>query len=424
MSNDNAVLAIALGAGAGLGLSYLLRERTATEPDAKTGAATTATTPTAGNRTTPASAPASSAAVDPSPAPSAPVAPASSAAATAATAPDARRQAAQGAVCFLRLDASGLTANGAPIDLASAVALCRAAGRAELVVADDAPGAAYVDLTAALADAGVFVNRPRNARRRNAGSRSGQRFTREGRTILRDDVPILEVTRINLGSFRYALSPHEADQLTAEIVDLLNGRPGRRQAAPDVDLAAFAGTVTALAREIDADPTPDGLAGGRFGGRKVFIAAIQRALANTQFHALTRAQIDRLLLDAHREGLLELARADLTAAMDPDEVRKSEIVHPLVGSRFHFVVSDRSEGRNATTYRHFTVRAYPEGRKGNASLRWFRAEPPVTWATARDRLIAAGIVDAEVGGRTYAPGGWMLSVDPHDYRDERADPLP
>jgi len=81
--------------------------------------------------------------------------------------------------------------------------------------------------------------------------------------------------------------------------------------------------------------------------------------------------------------------------------------------------------RNATTYSHFTLRTYPKGaRGGGAALRWFRADPPVTWATARDRLIAAGLADAEAAGRTHAPGGWMLSVDPRDYSDERAHPLP
>ncbi len=81
--------------------------------------------------------------------------------------------------------------------------------------------------------------------------------------------------------------------------------------------------------------------------------------------------------------------------------------------------------RNATSYRHFTLRTYPKGaRGGGATLHWFRADPPVTWATARDRLIAAGLADAEVAGRTHEPGGWMLSVDPRDYADERADPLP
>lgn len=66
------------------------------------------------------------------------------------------------------------------------------------------------------------------------------------------------------------------------------------------------------------------------------------------------------------------------------------------------------------TYRHFTVKR-PSG-----SL-WFRAASPVTWSAARDRLIAAGIVDAQGAGRS---GGWMLSVDPHDYIDARAEALP
>lgn len=45
-------------------------------------------------------------------------------------------------------------------------------------------------------------------------------------------------------------------------------------------------------------------------------------------------------------------------------------------------------------------------------------------ASARDRLIAAGIVDEKLAGRTGTAGGWMLSVDEGDYSDARAKALP
>jgi hypothetical protein len=117
-----------------------------------------------------------------------------------------------------------------------------------------------------------------------------------------------------------------------------------------------------------------------------------------------------------------LTRADLVAAMDTDEVRDSEIVVPNAGATFHFVVAER--GGNATTYRQFTLRAYPDGHHGQATLRWFHADPPTTWTDARDRLIAAGIASPDLGGRTHMRGGWMLSVDPANYHVDRAEPLP
>ncbi len=65
----------------------------------------------------------------------------------------------------------------------------------------------------------------RNVRPR--GARGSQRFTREGRTILRGGEPIVRVERVDLGDQRYALSPHHADLLTERIVRLLNAHGAR-----------------------------------------------------------------------------------------------------------------------------------------------------------------------------------------------------
>lgn len=114
MSNDShAAIALALGAGTGLGLWYLLRD------DAL-----------------PASAP-----------------------------PEAATSASAAPPCALRLDAKGLTADGAVIDVPTAIATCKAAGKADLVLADDAPSAAYADLSAAFGAAGILIQQRRNARR-------------------------------------------------------------------------------------------------------------------------------------------------------------------------------------------------------------------------------------------------------------------
>jgi hypothetical protein len=339
MSNGNSALPLALGAGSGLLLWYFLR-------DDKRDARAPASTPSTPRATPRPPVPAANA-----PTPASPAAPSS--------APTA---------CALRLDAAGLTADGARVGVAEAVNHCKPAGRAEVTVSEKASGTVYADLMVALGRAGIAVNVQREA----AGARNARRT-----------------------------GPRTVDE---------------------VYLPSFAQMVEALAGEVEPDPTPDGRARGRFGDRKVFIAAIRRELRATWYGSLPRAAIDELLLRAHRERLLVLARADLVAAMDPDEVRDSEIVTD--GARFHFVVVDPDTARNASTYRVFALVTYAEGRKAGPRRRWFIAEPATTWADARDRLDAAGILDRSLAGRTGTPGGWMLSVDPAGFRDELAEPLP
>lgn len=72
----------------------------------------------------------------------------------------------------------------------------------------------------------------------------------------------------------------------------------------------------------------------------------------------------------------------------------------------------------------FTLITYPRGHEATSTSRWFRAEAPITWTEARDRLIAAGIIDPALAGRTHEAGGWMLSIDPAQFSAERAEPLP
>lgn len=251
MSNGSTALPLAIGAGGGLLFWYFLRS----------------------GKHAPAHAPA-----------------ASNANQAAATAPAASAAPIVPAVCMLRLDRDGLTADGVRVGISEAVRRCRLAARTDLTVTADASATVYTDLMAALGFAGILpqthqvAGAPRNARSRDA-------------------------------------------------------RP-----AADVDLPTFASTVRALADEIEPDPTPAGLARGRFGERKVFIAAIRRALRGTDYASLPRAAVDALLLRAHREGLLDLSRADLVAVMDPSEVRDSMVKHP-VGAEFHFVINERDGGR-------------------------------------------------------------------------------
>jgi hypothetical protein len=97
----------------------------------------------------------------------------------------------------------------------------------------------------------------------------------------------------------------------------------------EFDLPAFAETVKALGR---TSPPED-----RFGGNKVFIAAVWRASQREPgFPRLDLPEFKSRLIEANREGLLNLSRADLVEVMDPARVTESE-THNL-NATFHFVL--------------------------------------------------------------------------------------
>jgi hypothetical protein len=78
---------------------------------------------------------------------------------------------------------------------------------------------------------------------------------------------------------------------------------------------------------------------GLFGDRKVFISSVWHALRATP--PWSRLELDDFktrLLSAHRKRELELARADLVAAMDPALVAASET--RTDGATFHFIVRE------------------------------------------------------------------------------------
>ena len=98
-------------------------------------------------------------------------------------------------------------------------------------------------------------------------------------------------------------------------------------ARPPVDLRSFAEQVKSTARDC---PT------GRFGDNKVFIAHVWKALqVDPAFRTMELAAFKEHLAEANNARLLDLSRADLVQAMDPDDVRQSE-VHYL-NATFHFV---------------------------------------------------------------------------------------
>ena len=81
--------------------------------------------------------------------------------------------------------------------------------------------------------------------------------------------------------------------------------------------------------------------------------------------------------------------------------------------------------RNGSDLRtDFTLSSYPQGSTSSSIERYLRAEAPISWGAARDRLAAAGVVDLTLAGRTTLAGGWMLSVDKGQFHAERAEPLP
>ncbi|MFO0891361.1 MAG: hypothetical protein U0790_19735, partial [Isosphaeraceae bacterium] len=97
-----------------------------------------------------------------------------------------------------------------------------------------------------------------------------------------------------------------------------------------VDLARFAEDVRSAAR---ACPT------GRFGDSKVFIAHVWRALRDVpRFREMDEATFKRHLAEANNARLLDLSRADLVQAMDPDDVRLSEVSY--LNATFHFIRID------------------------------------------------------------------------------------
>jgi hypothetical protein len=269
-------------------------------------------------------------------------------------------------VCTLRLDPTGLTVDGAKTTVTDAVNRCKAASRADLTIVKDAPAATYADLMIALGRAGIPIYAHRNSR----------------------------------------------------------GARGRRRAARNnidsIDLPAFAETVLELADQIEEEESPWGLARARINEHEVLIAAIRRALADTKYAELSREEMNELLLRAQDEGLLELACVEPSNTLDPDELRDSEIVGP----RYHVVVIADRPRNDSPPVSTFTLAMYPRGKDGPRRLAWYTSETPISWEAARDRLVAARIIDRSLFRRTNEPGGWVLATDPRVFQAGRSQSLP
>lgn len=78
---------------------------------------------------------------------------------------------------------------------------------------------------------------------------------------------------------------------------------------------------------------------GRFGENKVFVVHVYRALRDDpEIAALGLDGFKRRLAEANNARRLNLSRADMVEAMDPEDVRLSEISY--LGAHYHFVLID------------------------------------------------------------------------------------
>jgi hypothetical protein len=127
--------------------------------------------------------------------------------------------------------------------------------------------------------------------------------------------------------------------LAGEILD--GGEASAPQTPPDPHIAppplaapSFVDDLRHAAASVGED--------GRFGERKVFIAAAWEALrGEPAWQALSLDDFKTRLLEAHRSGSVGLARADLMGAMDAQLADRSETTSP-VGATFHFILRDEA----------------------------------------------------------------------------------
>ena len=113
-----------------------------------------------------------------------------------------------------------------------------------------------------------------------------------------------------------------------------DGAPARHESSTlqpggPLDVRAFAAAAVRAARD-----TPPA---GWFGDNKVFIAHAWRQMRSTPGGpSLDLPAFKQRLIEANREGLLRLSRADLVSAMDPADVRESETRY--LNAEFHFIL--------------------------------------------------------------------------------------
>jgi hypothetical protein len=149
--------------------------------------------------------------------------------------------------------------------------------------------------------------------------------------------PALEqVVRLAVAKLAGSRSAKPDDVLQALTARWLQGGTQQRaeNGRPISNVAAETATPAGLVEKVHA--AAHGPAARRFGPNKVFIASVWEALCrDPEVSALGEGGFKRALAEAHREGSLVLARADLVAAMDPRDVMASEVQH--LNATYHFI---------------------------------------------------------------------------------------
>jgi hypothetical protein len=145
-----------------------------------------------------------------------------------------------------------------------------------------------------------------------------------------------------------------------EVTKLLAKQSGARQSGKDelriaalrrwIDEGAAAPAPASPAAPVAAVPAPFDLGAfsrrvieaakssstGRFGADKVFVAHVFQALRiDPRFAAMGLDGFKQKLAEANNARLLDLSRANMVEAMDPDDVERSRVSY--LGAEFHFI---------------------------------------------------------------------------------------
>ena len=124
----------------------------------------------------------------------------------------------------------------------------------------------------------------------------------------------------------------KASELTARN----DNAPARASEAPGpLTLADFARAVREAAKRPDV---------ARYHEDRAFIGSVwARMHGHSPIGDMSLPEFKQRLVEAHQERLLRISRADLVAAMDPQEVQRSEA--RFLDATFHFVVLEAGVGR-------------------------------------------------------------------------------
>ena len=307
--------------------------------------------------------------------------------------------------CALRLDPSGLTADGARVALHDAIERCKAAGRADVTIVPGAPAATYAELMIALGRAGVPTSAHRNA---GGARRNVQRWARYTLRIY----PQGSKGPAQMRWFRArAPIPWSEARLRLERAGVMDPWLAGKTSEPGGWMMSV---VPRDFRAERAEPMP--ALRNNETSSTFTLAVFQDGIWGTKRVRWFRADPPTTWEDARDRlvaaGMLDPSGRAGTWKLITDPVRfRPDRAEPLPNQR------------NAEISSTFTLSVYPQGDRGPKRVRWFYADPPTTWDDARDRLAAARLIDLRARSPHLA-GAWKLVTDPRVFDAERAKPLP